>query len=96
MSDVRTERPLYVCEIVVQDPDTGGDVPLSVYKTSGGGMIGIDTSYLEQVRDIVPSPFDDGVRLDLQEEGADSSLSFFEGLSSPEGECRATKTASGL
>ena len=52
----------FVKEITVQDPDTGGDVEMEVYKHKNGGMFAIDSSYLEQVHDddtypIVPDPF---------------------------------------
>ena len=39
----------YVKEITVQDPDTGGDVELAIYKHENGGMFAIDCSFLEQV-----------------------------------------------
>ena len=52
----------FVKEITVQDPDTGGDVEMEVYKHQGGGMFAIDSSYLDQVHDddtypVVPDPF---------------------------------------
>jgi hypothetical protein len=50
-----------VKEITVQDPDTGGDVQLSVYKHDGGGMFAIDSSYLDQMledeQDRIPDIF---------------------------------------
>ena len=39
----------YVKDIVIQDPDTGGDVDITVFKHENGGMFGIDSSYIDQV-----------------------------------------------
>lgn len=52
----------FVEEIVVTDPDTGGEVQMEVYKHEAGGMFAIDSSYLEQCTDsdsypIIPDPF---------------------------------------
>ena len=49
----------YVCEIAVRDPDTGNVVEMEVYKHSGGGMFAIDSSYLDQVSDVIYDPFQD-------------------------------------
>lgn len=65
MSKERREYPCFVGTISVLDPDSHGQVELEVYKTGGGGMVAIDASYLERVRTVVPSPFDDDVLLDL-------------------------------
>lgn len=51
-----------VCQVTVIDPDSKGEVDLSVYKHEGGGMFAIDSSYLEQVCDedsypVIPDPF---------------------------------------
>jgi hypothetical protein len=37
-----------VKEITVIDPDSKGDVQLSVYKHENGGMFAMDSSYLDQ------------------------------------------------
>ena len=52
----------FVKEITVQDPDTGGDVEMEVYKHQNGGMFAIDSSFLDQVHDddtypVIPDPF---------------------------------------
>lgn len=39
----------YIKDIVIQDPDTGGDVEVTLFKHSGGGIFGIDASYIDQV-----------------------------------------------
>ncbi len=56
----------FVREITVIDPDSKGKVKLSIYKHEGGGLFGIDSSFLDQVvntddydRPIVPDPFSD-------------------------------------
>ena len=41
----------FVNEITVIDPDTKGEVSLSVFKHKNGGMFAIDSSYIEQVLD---------------------------------------------
>ncbi len=38
----------FVKEITVQDPDTGGDVELSIYKHECGGMFAVDSSFIDQ------------------------------------------------
>lgn len=44
---VRTAK--YVKDIVIQDPDTGGDVDITIFKHESGGIFGVDFSYLDQV-----------------------------------------------
>ena len=39
----------YVKDIVIQDPDTGGDVSMTVFKHLSGGLFALDASYLDQV-----------------------------------------------
>jgi hypothetical protein len=39
----------FVKEIVVIDPDSKGEVSLSVFKHENGGMFALDNSYIEQV-----------------------------------------------
>jgi len=39
----------YVKEVTVIDPDTKGEVEITVFKHSDGGMFAIDSSYIEQV-----------------------------------------------
>ena len=41
----------YVKEIMITDPDTGGEVDIAVYKHEGGGMFAIDSSFIDQVLD---------------------------------------------
>ena len=56
----------YVKDIVIQDPDTGGDVEVTIFKHQNGGMFGIDASYIDQVapecsggNPVIPDPFDE-------------------------------------
>ena len=55
----------FVKEITVIDPDTKGNVQLSVYKHECGGMFAIDSSFLDQCTDddelpVIPDPFGEG------------------------------------
>ena len=43
-----TLKAKFVKEITVQDPDTGGDVELAVFKHENGGMFAVDSSFIEQ------------------------------------------------
>ena len=52
----------FVKEITVIDPDTKGEVEISVFKHENGGMFAIDSSYLVQEFEddcdpIIPDPF---------------------------------------
>lgn len=49
----------------VIDPDTGNEVFVSIIKLETGGIIGIDTSFLENTEEPVYSPFDKNVKLNL-------------------------------
>ena len=53
----------FIKEIVIQDPDTGGDVHVAMYKHQNGGILGIDSSFIEQERedmdDAIYDPFAD-------------------------------------
>jgi hypothetical protein len=55
----------FIKEVTVTDPDTGGEVQVSIFKdSSSGAMFGIDSSYIEQCLDedprgVVKSPFND-------------------------------------
>ena len=51
--------------ITVIDPDTQGEVQVSIFKLENGGMIGVDESFLANTDEPVFSPFDCGVELDL-------------------------------
>ena len=43
------QKAKFVKEVTVIDPDSKGEVSLSVFKHEGGGMFAIDSSYIEQV-----------------------------------------------
>jgi hypothetical protein len=53
----------FIKEIVIQDPDTGGDVHVAMYKHQNGGILGIDSSFITQERedmdDSIYDPFAD-------------------------------------
>ena len=59
----------YVSDITVIDPDTDGEVYVTIFKHEGGGMFGIDASFIEQVLDedneIIPDPFNTGFNVKL-------------------------------
>jgi hypothetical protein len=49
---------IFIETITINDPDTNAPVELEVYKDEGsGGIFAIDSSYLEQVENEIPSPF---------------------------------------
>jgi hypothetical protein len=57
-------RAKFVKEITVIDPDSKGEVELSIYKHEGGGMFAMDSSFLDQCCDedsypVIPDPFSD-------------------------------------
>ncbi len=56
----------FLQSITVIDPDTNGEVQVSIYKLDNGGMIGVDESFLANTDEPVFSPFDLGVELDLE------------------------------
>jgi hypothetical protein len=60
-------RAVHVREIEVMDPYTENTVGVSIYRLAGGGMVGIDSSYLEQDMGPVFSLFDRGIVLDLDD-----------------------------
>jgi len=63
-----------VTEITVIDPDSKGEVELSVYKHENGGMFAIDSSFLDQVartddfdRPIISDPFNESEGKEIEE-----------------------------
>jgi hypothetical protein len=62
-------KAVYVETIEVTDPDSGGQVSVDIFKDpESGGMFGVDSSFLEQVENKVPSPFNPKTMLELEEE----------------------------
>lgn len=60
----------FIKEITVTDPDSGGDVEVTIMKHEGGGIFGIDSSFLDQCFEDdeeikIPDPFNDGYLLRL-------------------------------
>jgi hypothetical protein len=51
----------FITEVTVTDPDTNLPVEVAIYKHEGGGMFGVDSSYLDQCVDEenpkIPDPF---------------------------------------
>jgi hypothetical protein len=61
-------KAIYAGEVTVKDPETGNEVEMEIWKDpETGGMFGVDSTFLDQVRDYVPSPFDSSVMLKLEE-----------------------------
>ena len=56
----------FVKRITVTDPDTGFDVEVDILKTEGGGMVGIDSSFLANTEEPVYSPFDRNAELEVE------------------------------
>ena len=55
-----------VREIDVIDPDSGWPVSITILKLETGGMVGIDSSFLENTELSVYSPFDETTELEVE------------------------------
>lgn len=63
MREVKTK---FVRVVVVQDPDTLEGIELEVHKDpESGALLAVDSSFLDQVEDTIPSPFNADTRLRL-------------------------------
>lgn len=47
------QKAKYIKIVEVNDPDTDGVVELAVYKHENGGMFAIDSSFVDQVADMI-------------------------------------------
>jgi len=62
----------FVKEIVVVDPDSGGDVALAVFKhNQAGGMFAVDSSFIDQCTDedepaMIADPFNNDALVELE------------------------------
>jgi hypothetical protein len=63
-----TVKTKYVTAVVVKDPDTSLDVELEIRKLEGGGMVGLDGSWLSNDEGPTFSPYDEGVELDISDD----------------------------
>ena len=68
-----------VREITVIDPDTNGEVNLTVYKHENGGMFAMDSSFLDQCTDedsypVIRDPFETKGSLMLVEDNQISNF----------------------
>lgn len=57
------KKAYFVKEITVIDPDSKGEVEMSVFKSDNGGIFAIDSSWIEQCTDeendpIIRDPFE--------------------------------------
>ena len=50
-------RVKQITEITVIDPDSQLEVQVTIFKEEGGGMFGVDSSFLANTDDPVYSPF---------------------------------------
>lgn len=57
----------FVTTIDVKDPDTFGNVEMTVFKHEGGGMFAVDSSFLEQCWDDDVSPIVNDPLADIDE-----------------------------
>ena len=57
----------FVRDVDVIDPDSKAPVTISVYKLESGGMIAVDSSFLEQEVGPVYSPFNQNIELELED-----------------------------
>jgi len=58
----------FVKAISVTDPDTGSNIELEIHKDpESGALLAIESSFLEQVREDIPSPYNSHSRLVLPE-----------------------------
>jgi len=62
---ILTMKTKFVTEIIVIDPDSGNEVGVAIYKLENGGMVGIDSSFIEQDIGPVYSPFDENTELEI-------------------------------
>lgn len=69
---MKTFSAKFIKEIVVVDPDSGGDVAIAVFKhNQSGGMFAIDSSFIEQCTDdeepaMVADPFNNNALVELE------------------------------
>ena len=61
----------YIKDIVIQDPDTGGDVEVTLFKHENGGIFAVDASWIDQVaeEDCLGNPMMNDPFNDLDEVG---------------------------
>lgn len=60
----KSTKGTFVKLVMVTDPETGGEVGIEIYKLSNGGMVGLDSSYVD-TEETIYSPFDKNVEIDL-------------------------------
>jgi len=53
----------FIGQTIVIDPDTKGEVTIEIYKLDGGGIVGVDASFLETMLPVY-SPFDKNIEID--------------------------------
>jgi hypothetical protein len=64
---------VFVKEVTVTDPDSGGEVAIAIYKhENSGGMFGVDSSFIEQMFEddevaMIADPFNANSFVELHE-----------------------------
>lgn len=65
------QKAIFATTLTVDDPETKKPIELEIWKDpSSGAMFGIDATYLDQISDAIRSPFNEDVRLVLDEHTA--------------------------
>lgn len=60
----KTINGTFIQKLTVTDPDYNTPVEIEIYKLDSGGIIGIDSSYIESEEPIY-SPFDKGFEVNI-------------------------------
>lgn len=71
LSEQEPIKTRFVQSVTVIDPDSKLPVEIEIRKLEGGGMVGIDGSWLEQDQGPVYSPYDKGVQLVIPDDEED-------------------------
>ena len=59
-------KATYVTTVVVVDPDNNLEVSVQIFKEDGGGMFGVDESFIANTDEPIVSPFGNG-ELDIED-----------------------------
>lgn len=60
----KSTKGKFIKSVTIIDPDTKGEVEIEFYKLDGGGIIGIDASFIE-TGEVIYSPFDKNLEVDI-------------------------------
>jgi hypothetical protein len=73
MTDLSTDtspvRARFISQLIVRNPETHEAVELEIWQDpSSSALFGVDASFLKQVSDLIPSPYNPAVTLHLHED----------------------------